>query len=82
MYNQYRTFSRHHNYGDGDKLSCLIILGDRQFELTEYWSAKMPNKLIEKVQQCSTWLQAAGKHITAEIVFKKSAQFCKGSAVL
>ena len=56
MYNQYRTFSRHQNYRYGDKFSFSRILIDREYQLTEPWSAKVVDEVVKEVQKCSHWL--------------------------
>ena len=38
---------------DGDKVSFSRILSDGEFQLTEPWSAKILDKVVEKVQKCN-----------------------------
>ena len=38
---------------DGDKFFFSRILSDGEFQLTEPWSAKIHDKVVEQVQQCS-----------------------------
>ena len=46
--NQYGAFSSHQNYCDGDKFSFSRILSDREYQLTEPWSAKIVDKVVER----------------------------------
>ena len=41
-------------YLDGDKLSFSRNSSDEEFQLTEPWSAKILDKEVEELQQCST----------------------------
>ena len=56
-------------------------MSDRENQLTERWLAKIVDKVIKEVQKCSS-LEAAEKHIYAEIFKKKYAHFCKDPADL
>ena len=68
MYNQYGAFSSNHNYRDGDKFFFSRILSDREYQLTEPWSAKIVDEVVKEVQKCSYSLGAAEKHISAKIL--------------
>ena len=63
MYNQYGSFSSHHNYRDGDKFFFWRILSDREYQLTEPWSAKAVDEVVKVVIDS---LEAAEKHISAK----------------
>ena len=70
MYNQYGSFSSHHNYRDGDNFFFSRILSDREYQLTEPWSAKVVDEVVKEVQKCSP-IEAAENHISAKI-FKEN----------
>ena len=68
MYNQYGSFSSHHNYRDGDKSFFSRILSDREYQLTEPWSAKVVDEVVKEDQKCVIGsLEAAEKYISAKI---------------
>ena len=52
-YKQNGAFSSHQNYCDGDKFSFSIILNDREYQLTEPWSAKIVDEVLKEVQKCN-----------------------------
>ena len=69
MYNQYGAFSNHQNYCDGDKFSFSRILSDREYQLTEPWSAKIVDDVVKEMQYIGS-LEAAEKHISAKSLKK------------
>ena len=52
MFNQYGAFSSHQNYSDGDKYSLSRILSDREYQVTEPWSAKIVDEVVKEVEKC------------------------------
>ena len=53
MHKQYRTFSNHNTYRDGDKISFSTIMSDGEFQLTETSSAETLDEVVEEVQKSS-----------------------------
>ena len=43
------------NYRDWDKRCCWRILNDGKFQLTETWSAKILEEVVEEAQKCNTF---------------------------
>ena len=75
MYNQHRTFPRHQNYRDGDKISCSRKLKDGEFQLTEPCSAKI---FIEEAQsEMHSFARMSGNYFP-----EKSASRKIGSEIL
>ena len=74
VFDLYQIFPRHQNYCDGDKLSfSRMLLSDREYQLTEPWSATIVDEVVKEVQkmQYIGSLEAAEKHISAKI-FKEN----------
>ena len=57
---KHRTFPRHQNYRDGDKISCSRILSDGEFQLTDPWSAKISTEEAKK-KKCIVSLEGPEK---------------------